>query len=360
MPGAGVKYSSGREKTEIPCRWRLRLDEIMTPDTILRLKSRYAALKIAVVGEFCLDRYLEIDPTLYETSIETGREVHNVVRVRAQPGAAGTIVNNLVALGIGKIAVIGVVGEDGEGFELRTALRRLPGVDDACLITSNLWRTFTYCKPMLLSKTGPAMELNRIDSKNWSPLPSDVELALVRIVEHIDADAIMVMDQVDGAQQGVVTAAVKSALADRGKSIPVIADSRRGLADFPPLVFKMNAAELGRLTATAPSADIAQAAVSLAQRNGQPVIVTLSEHGILAAEPNGAVHRAPAWPLRGEIDIVGAGDCVAANLTAALASGVPLADALPIAMAAASIVIHQVGTTGTASLGQIASLMAAK
>jgi rfaE bifunctional protein kinase chain/domain len=332
----------------------------MTPDTVLRLKPRYADLKVAVVGEFCLDRYLEIDPTLYETSIETGREVHNVVNVRAQPGAAGTIVNNLVALGVGKILVIGVIGEDGEGFELRSALRRLPGVDDGGLVTSDRWRTFTYCKPMLLSQTGPAMELNRLDSKNWSPLPAEVEVSLVRIVERVEADAIMVMDQVDGAQQGVVTTAVKVALASRGKSIPVIADSRRGLADFPPLVFKMNAAELGRLTSTDTSVEVAQAAVALAKKNGQPVIVTLSEHGILAAEPNGAVHRAPAWPLRGEIDIVGAGDCVAANLTAALASGVPLADALPIAMAAASIVIHQLGTTGTASLDQIASLLTAK
>ena len=56
-----------------------------------------------MVGDFFLDRYLLIDPAKAETSIETGLPVYNVVEVRAQPGAAGTILNNLVALGVGEI-----------------------------------------------------------------------------------------------------------------------------------------------------------------------------------------------------------------------------------------------------------------
>ena len=63
-----------------------------------------------------------------ETSIETGLPVYNVVEVRRQPGAAGTILNNLVALGIGEIHAVGFCGDDGEGYELRRALARRPGV----------------------------------------------------------------------------------------------------------------------------------------------------------------------------------------------------------------------------------------
>ena len=77
--------------------------------------------------------------------------------------------------------------------------------------------------------------------------------------------------------------------------------------------------------------------------------------GILAATPEGEVHRAPALPVTGEIDIVGAGDSVTANLTAALAAGGGLDQALRIAMAAASVVIHKLGTTGTASVDEIAA-----
>ena len=73
----------------------------MNADRFSALTDRYGKLRIAVVGDFFLDRYLEIDPAREETSIETGLPVHNVARIRALPGAAGTIVNNLVALGIG-------------------------------------------------------------------------------------------------------------------------------------------------------------------------------------------------------------------------------------------------------------------
>src|SRR6266404_2099972 len=100
----------------------------MNLDRFRAVASRYPKLKVAVVGDFCLDRYLEIDPARQEISIETGLAVHNVVRVRAQPGGAGTILNNLVALGIGTIYPVGFAGEDGEGFELRRALRERRGV----------------------------------------------------------------------------------------------------------------------------------------------------------------------------------------------------------------------------------------
>src|SRR5213596_43633 len=100
----------------------------MTSERFQAMTSRYADLRVGVVGDFCLDRYLEIDPARAETSIETGLEVRNVVNVRSQPGAAGTILNNLVALGTGEIFPVGFAGEDGEGFELRAALRTQRGV----------------------------------------------------------------------------------------------------------------------------------------------------------------------------------------------------------------------------------------
>jgi bifunctional ADP-heptose synthase (sugar kinase/adenylyltransferase) len=81
--------------------------------------------------------------------------------------------------------------------------------------------------------------------------------------------------------------------------------------------------------------------------------VTLAERGIIGAEPGGAVEHVPARPVRGEIDIVGAGDAVMANLTAALAAKATLREALELSMAAASVVIHQLGTTGAARVEDI-------
>ena len=52
-----------------------------------------------------------------------------------------------------------------------------------------------------------------------------------------------------------------------------------------------------------------------------------------------------------------AGDAVTANLIAALAAGATVGEAIEIAMVAASIVIHQLGTTGTATIREIGELL---
>ena len=143
----------------------------MTPERFRAITSRYASLRIAIVGDFCLDRYLEIDPALGETSIETGLPVHNVARVRAQPGGAGTILNNLVALGVGRIVPVGFCGDDGEGYELKRELGARQGVELDHFVTSPERRTFTYCKPLVVEPGREPVELNRLDSKNWTPTP---------------------------------------------------------------------------------------------------------------------------------------------------------------------------------------------
>jgi rfaE bifunctional protein kinase chain/domain len=329
------------------------------------LDERYARLRLAVVGDFCLDRYYEIDPARSERSIETGRVVHNVVRIRAQPGAAGTIVNNLAALGVGAIHVVGFAGVDGEGFELRRALAALPGLRLEHFLETEERRTFTYGKPLVMYTDRPPEELDRLDSKNWTPTPEAVQVRLVAAVEALaeHVDAFVVMDQVDAAETGVVTRRLREALAAVARRRPerlILADSRRGLRDYPPLNFKMNRAELQSLMEEKGDLSldrVRESASRLASRNGRSVFVTLSEQGIVAAAPDGAVEHVPALPVRGPLDIVGAGDAVTANLTAALASGASLREALLLANAAASIVVHQLGTTGTASVVQIEQLL---
>ncbi len=337
----------------------------MTPERFSALTGRYSALRVAVAGDFCLDRYLEIDPARTETSLETRLPVHNVVRVRGQPGAAGTILNNLAALGLGTLYPVGFCGDDGEGFELRRALAGMPGVRMDFFMTTGARRTFTYCKPLVLEPGRPPVELNRLDSKNWTPTPRDVEARLAESVESLPSqiDALILLDQVDVADTGVVTrgvlASVNRMVADH-PGLPILADSRRGLRGFPPVIFKMNARELAALTGgAADAADIAstrRTAIALAQAHRRDVFVTLAEHGMIGASPDGTSEHVPALPLRGGIDIVGAGDAVTANLAAALAAGASVREALELASLAASIVIHQLGTTGTASVAQLRDL----
>src|SRR5476649_2545667 len=93
-----------------------RLNEIL---------SQFPDHRVAVLGDFFLDKYLEVSPELAEPSLETGRVAHQVLAVRRYPGAAGTVVNNLAALGASQLHAIGAVGDDGEAFDLCQGLNRI-------------------------------------------------------------------------------------------------------------------------------------------------------------------------------------------------------------------------------------------
>ena len=328
--------------------------------------DKYSKLRVAVVGDFCLDRYLEIDPSKEEVSIETGLTVHNVTNVRSQPGGAGTILNNLVALGIGEVWPVGFCGEDGEGYELRRALGAKPGVRLDHFLSVPERRTFTYCKPLVVTPGKPPVELNRLDSKNWTPTPAAVQACLVDSVIGLarKADAMILLDQVDVSETGVITAKLLETVSGIVKDWPgllILADSRRGLRGFPNVTFKMNSTELAFLAGKKPPMELEtmkRLAIDLASRQRRNVFVTLAEQGILGASPSGESEHVPALPVRGETDIVGAGDAVTANLTAALAAEATFREALEIANAAASIVIHQLGTTGTADVRGIMKCVA--
>jgi rfaE bifunctional protein kinase chain/domain len=339
----------------------------VTPDRLREITDGFPRLRVAVVGDFCLDRYLEIDPARAEVSIETGLPVHNVTRVRAQPGAAGTVLANLAALGVGELLPVGWCGDDGEGYELRRALAAVPGVELDYFTTTPLRRTFTYCKPLVVSLGELPRELNRLDSKNWEPTPQplrDIIIdSLTTAAERVDA--VVVLDQVDLPDTGVVTADLLAVIREMTAAHPrlrVVADSRRGLAGWPAVTFKMNAAELAAFTGRVGPLTAAEAgsrAADLARATGHEVVVTLAERGLVGATPDGEYVHAPALPVHGPIDVVGAGDSVTASLTAALATGATLAEALTIAVASSSVVVHKLGTTGTATPAEIAQSWAA-
>lgn len=324
-----------------------RLDEIL---------GRIPRLKIAVVGDFFLDKYLVTDPALSELSVETGLEARQVVEVRCSPGAAGTVTNNLSALGTGRIAAVGVIGDDGEGYELLRGLAA-NGVETARLIQSVERFTPTYTKPMVRTDSGET-ELERLDIKNRRGLPEDLELRLIEnlrdVVESERVDAVIIADQVDVRNSGVVTDSVRAALArlaDRHPNTVFIADSRARIGEFTSITLKPNRHEAARAL-ECPDTDsldaIGELGRALAQRSGRTVFVTVGEEGILICSPD-TVECVPAIRVTGPVDIVGAGDSTTAGIVTALCAGATHVEAAALGNLCASVTIRKLGTTGTAS-----------
>src|SRR5260221_12786795 len=122
---------------------------MLSAQLVESILNRLPHLRVGVLGDLFLDRYLDLDAALTEPSLETGLPAYQVVRVRPSPGAAGTVINNLVALGVQHVYAIAVIGDDGEGYELRQALARLGVEDLRGLFSDPGRRTPAYSKPLL-------------------------------------------------------------------------------------------------------------------------------------------------------------------------------------------------------------------
>ncbi|MHB8902888.1 MAG: PfkB family carbohydrate kinase, partial [Thermoguttaceae bacterium] len=146
-----------------------RLDEIL---------AVFPRLRIAVLGDFFLDKYLLVDPSRAEVSIETGKTAHQVLDVQHSPGAAGTVVCNLSALGVGTLHAVGFCGDDGEGYDLRKGLAAL-GCDSSHLHVTAGRRTPTYLKPRDLNTPGLEGEHNRYDTKNHRPTEPAIQRSVL-------------------------------------------------------------------------------------------------------------------------------------------------------------------------------------
>ncbi len=327
-----------------------------------RLKSlleRFPHLNIALLGDLFLDRYLEIDAAADEPSVETGLTAYQVVRVRNSPGALGTVMNNLAALGVGRLLPVSVIGDDGHGFDLRREVEKLP-TDLSYLVQASERLTPTYTKPMRQDERGDWVELNRLDVRTRSPLSETDEAALLMQLERAwsVADGLIVLDQLMDENCGVVNQNVRARLAQLNQRDPeklVFVDSRGFLDAFACGMLKGNRREVCRaagIDALTP-ASVEQAVTALAQRTRRPAFATVGEEGIVVASVDGPCQKIPAIAVPGPIDVVGAGDSATAGLVASMLAGGNLIEAAETACLIASITVQQLGTTGVATPEQV-------
>lgn len=304
-------------------------------------------LSALVVGDVCLDRWCTYDPATAEPSRETGIPRIGVVKTEVTPGAAGTVANNLAALGVGRVEVLGAIGDDGSGMELSRALGAR-GIGSGLLVRTPSMQTFTYTK--VIDGTTGVENLPRLDFINTAPLPPEVERQVLDALQTaVDAfDVILVSDQAETSQGGVVTPAVRDLVADLAPAYPEkvwLADSRARVGLFRNVIVKPNQQEaLAASTALFGRVDYA----ALRERVAAPfLMVTHGKEGVLVVE-EGRETWVRARPVEHPVDICGAGDSFSAGAAAALAVTRSPVEAARFGNRVASITIMKKGT-GTAS-----------
>ncbi len=334
---------------------------MMTHTRLAELTGQFKSRRIAVMGDFFLDKYLECDPALAETSLETGKAAHQVVQVRHSPGAAGNIVSNLISLGASVYAV-GFTGDDGEGYELRQDLNAM-GCDTRYLLTEPSRYTPVYLKPRISGISGLEGERERYDTKNHAPLPTELEDQFIALLPELltQVDAVIIADQVNEPDYGVITSHVRKSIEQAASEHPKTlfwVDSRERAGLFHGCTLKPNRQEailaaFGTIEPTANEHMALEAGQLLHDRTGKPVFLTLSGQGIMVFE-HGAHELVPGVRINGPTDPTGAGDSATAGAVLALASGASPAEAALLGNLTASITVCQIDTTGTARVSDLA------
>ena len=256
----------------------------------------------------------------------------------------------------------GFCGDDGEGFDLVADLEQI-GCSVKHLHRARDRHTPTYLKPCDQTTPGLEGEHNRYDTKNRRPTSRRLERLIVDSLTAIvaDSDAVIVADQVEEADCGVVTSPVRDALAGLAGANPQVvfwADSRLRIRQFRGVAIKPNQFEAVGLENPSQGEQVAidhliEAMAALRRNAGAPVCITRGAAGMLVSDPEPI--EVPGVRIEGPIDPTGAGDSATAGAVAALAAGASLPEAALVGNLVASITVGQLGTTGTARPDQVAA-----
>jgi len=333
----------------------------MNERRLLEILSRVSEVRILVIGDLFLDKYLILDKELTEISLETGLEAYQAVDVKLLPGAAGTVAKDLRAIGA-SVSILTIIGEDGEGYEVVGALKTL-GMDMKHMIVDPSHFTPTYIKPMLREKKESPRELNRIDIKNREAVPSALEERIIASLRMIvqQVDGVAISDQVEEHNCGIITDRIREELSQLALAYPrkvFIADSRARIGLFRNVICKPNYREaviaLGETPEERPNLTaLRHWGQELRRMSGKPVFITIADQGILVFPQEEEMIHVPAIPVPAPIDVVGAGDSVMSGLLATLCVGASPEEAAFIACLMASVTIKQLETTGTAAPEQV-------
>jgi bifunctional ADP-heptose synthase (sugar kinase/adenylyltransferase)/phosphoglycolate phosphatase-like HAD superfamily hydrolase len=309
--------------------------------------------RIGIVGDFCLDVYLLLEPGASETSLETGLSTRPVRSQRYSLGAAGNVANNLQAMGATNLSVFGVTGQDPFGEEMRQVLISRRMNTDGLLIQREQWDTHVYMKPYEREQ-----EQNRLDFGNFNQLhPATAQALLEKLSVALPALDIIIINQ--QVTHGIHNREFRENLSALVRSHPgklFIADSRHYTDDYAGAIRKLNLPEAARLDgrdpATMESTEIEPLCRRLFERWGKPVFLTRGENGCAVCDQDG-YKEIPGLLILSPVDPVGAGDSMLAGIAAALAVGAEPFKAAELGSLVAGVTVQKLMQTGTASPEEI-------
>ncbi|MDY3555818.1 D-glycero-beta-D-manno-heptose 1-phosphate adenylyltransferase [Gemmata sp. JC717] len=311
---------------------------------LTELVQNLGAPRVLVVGDVMLDRYV------WGNAERISQEAP-VVLLRADKreerlGGASSVATMLQALGA-RTSVLGVVGNDGDGFHARRILTGL-GIDADAVVTDPDRPTTVKERYIGRAQAKHPQQMIRVDYESREPASDRVErqLADALAAKVREADVVLISDYDKGVcTPGLLRAAIEMA---KARGVRVVADPTRG-GDYrkyrgcSSMTPNRLEASLAVGFAINTRDDALRAAAHLRDTlELEAGIVTLDKDGMALAHADG---RGAVYPTRPRqvYDITGAGDMVMATLGLALAAGADYGDAIRLANVAGGLEVEKIG-----------------
>jgi rfaE bifunctional protein kinase chain/domain len=293
----------------------------------------FSRARLLVVGDVILDRYWHGSTS--RISPEAPVPIVRVDQEEDRLGGAGNVALNAAMLGA-RTQLLGLVGQDTAADTVEKMLLERG-------VTCRLQRVSgskTITKLRVLSRHQQMIRLDFEDHfLNWDADALQVDFA--ERLAHVDA--VILSDY----GKGVLRRSTDLISAARKAGLPVIVDPKgtdferyRGATLIAPNLSEFEAL-VGRCDS---DAEIERRGVDLREQlDLEAVLVTRSEKGMTQLARGHAPLHLPT-KAQEVFDVTGAGDTVVATLGAAIAAGVPLHEAVPLANIAAGIVVAKLGS----------------
>ena len=311
-------------------------------DRLIPVLEQFGSPHVALVGDFMLDRY--VYGNVDRLSPEAPVPVLSVTRRETHPGGAASVAAALWALGA-RVSCIGVVGRDENADELTKLLAEAD--------TMSLMRLADRCTTVKsrhigLAQHRHAQQMLRVDEERSEGLLAEVGEQLVAALRSQvkDCAVVAIQDYDKGVLTDLTTPQFISVARKAGVRVvvdPARIKNYRRYQEASLLTPNRFEAELASGIKIVDDASMERAARELARiTEAEAVVITLDREGAFLFESSGECRHIATRP-RGVYDVTGAGDEVLAMLSAALANGCEMRDAVELANVAGGLEVECFG-----------------